>query len=101
MHSFEKLFALTGQELASRIEFVCSDMWRPHLEVIARHCPRALNILDRFHMVAKLNNALDEVRADEARRMLREGYRTFRIADLSLYHGLGRLPEPKLAHSFF
>ena len=32
------------------------------------------DILDRFHMVAKLNKALDEVRAGEARRMLREGY---------------------------
>jgi transposase len=49
-------------------------MWRPYLELIARHCPQALNILDRFHMVAKLNKALDEVRAGEARRMLREGY---------------------------
>ena len=29
------------------------------------------------------------------------GYRTFRIAELSLYHVLGRLPEPKLAHRFF
>ena len=29
------------------------------------------------------------------------GYRTFRIAELSMYHVLGRLPEPKLAHRFF
>ena len=28
-----------------------------------RHCPQALNILDRFHRVAKFNKALDEVRA--------------------------------------
>ena len=74
MHSFEKFFKLIGQELAGKIEFVCSDMWRPYLEIIARHCPQALNILDRFHMVAKLNKALDEVRASEARRMVREGY---------------------------
>jgi hypothetical protein len=37
------------------------------------HCPQALNILDRFHMLAKLSKALDEVRAGEARRMVREG----------------------------
>jgi hypothetical protein len=36
-------------------------MWRPYLEVIAKRCPQALNILDRFHMVAKLNKALDEL----------------------------------------
>jgi hypothetical protein len=29
------------------------------------------------------------------------GYRTFRIAELSLCHVLGKLPEPKLAHRFF
>ncbi len=49
-------------------------MCRPYLEIIARHYPQALNTLDRFHMVVKLNKALDEVRAGEARRMVREGY---------------------------
>ena len=73
-HSFEKFFALIGEQVAGKIEFVCSDMWRPYLRLIAKHCPQALNILDRFHLVAKLNKALDEVRASEARRMLREGY---------------------------
>ena len=73
MRSFEGFFTLIGQELAAKVEFVCSDMWRPYLEMIARHCPQALNILDRFHRVAKLNKALDEVRASEARRMASEG----------------------------
>jgi len=27
-------------------------------------------------------------------------YRTFRTAELSLHHVLGRLPEPKLVHRF-
>jgi transposase len=72
--SFEKFFVLIGRELAQKIEFVCSDMWRPYLDLIAKHCTQALNILDRFHVVAKLNVALDEVRASEARRMAREGY---------------------------
>ena len=72
--SFEGFFTRIGAQLAGKVEFVCSDMWRPYLEVIARHCPQALNILDRFHMVAKLNKALDEVRAGEARQMIRQGY---------------------------
>ncbi len=73
-HSFEQFFELIGQELAAKIEFVCSDMWQPYLDLIAKHCTAALNILDRFHVVAKLNLALDDVRATEARRMAREGY---------------------------
>jgi transposase len=59
--SFEKFFTLIGEQVAGKVEFVCSDTWRPYLEIIAKHCPQALNILDRFHMVAKLNKALDEV----------------------------------------
>jgi transposase len=38
----------------------------------------ALHILDRFHIVAKMNKALDEVRAEETRRMKREGRETHR-----------------------
>lgn len=72
--SFERFFTLIGQELAEQVEFVCSDMWKPYLELIAKHCTRALNILDRFHVVAKMNKAIDEVRAEEARRLVREGY---------------------------
>ena len=72
--TFEQFFTLIGHDLAAKIEFVCSDMWQPYLEIIARHCTQALNILDRFHVVAKLNLALDDVRAAEARRMAREGY---------------------------
>jgi transposase len=33
----------------------------------------ALHILDRFHIVAKMNNALNEVRARESRRIASEG----------------------------
>ena len=72
--SFQKFFDLIGQDLASKIEFVCSDMWKPYLNLIAKNCTNALNILDRFHIVAKLNKALDEVRASEARRLVKDGY---------------------------
>jgi len=72
--SFENFFALIGTELAAKVEFVCSDMWKPYLQLVAKHCPQALNILDRFHIVAKMNLALDDVRAAEARRMVRDGY---------------------------
>jgi len=72
--SFQQFFTLIGQELSEKIEFVVSDMWQPYLELIKRHCTRALNVLDRFHIVAKMNLALDEVRAAEARRMAQQGY---------------------------
>jgi transposase len=43
------------------------------LKVIREKCSEALHILDRFHIVAKMNKALDEVRAGESRRIASEG----------------------------
>jgi transposase len=73
IESFRGFFTLIGDELASKIVFVCSDMWQPYLKVIAQKCSQALHILDRFHIVAKMNQALDDVRAEESHRMMREG----------------------------
>ena len=72
IESFQGFFKVIG-ELASKIVFVCSDMWEPYLKVIREKCSEALHILDRFHIVAKMNKALDEVRAGESRRMASDG----------------------------
>src|ERR1700683_1793370 len=74
IESFPGFFTTIGAEITSKSVFVCSDMWEPYLKVIREKCSQALHILDRFHIVAKMNKALDEVRAGESRRMLREGY---------------------------
>ena len=74
MKTFRRFFDLLGEERSARIKFVCSDMWRPYLQVIHERCSSALHILDRFHIVAKMNEALNEVRAQEARRMKQDGY---------------------------
>ena len=72
--TFEGFFAMIGPELSAKIEFVCSEMWKPYLRVIREKCSQALHILDRFHIVAKVNEAVDDVRSAEAKRMLRDGY---------------------------
>ena len=69
VESFEKFFDRIGKPLSDGIAFVCSDMWKPYLRVIRERCPNAVNILDRFHIVAKMNDALNDVRAAEARRL--------------------------------
>src|SRR3979411_1021920 len=73
IESFRGFFAVIGDDLASKIVFVCSDMWQPYLKVIREKCSDALHILDRFHIQAKMNKALDQVRAEESGRMKREG----------------------------
>jgi transposase len=58
-----------GPEVIKGVRFVCSDMWRPYLNVIARHLGHALHILDRFHIVGHLNRGVDQVRRAEMTRL--------------------------------
>jgi transposase len=69
-----RFFKMLGRERTAAIQFICSDMWQPYLKVIAKKASQAIHILDRFHIVAKLNKALDEIRATEAKRLARQGY---------------------------
>ncbi len=72
--SLDGFFQMLGEERCAALKFVCSDMWKPYLDVIAERAGAAIHVLDRFHVMAKLNKALDEVRAEEAKRLVREGY---------------------------
>lgn len=65
-----------GRERTALLEFVCSDMWRPYLKVIRKKASQALNILDRFHIVKKLTEAVNKVRVEEVKRLRSEGYDT-------------------------
>ncbi len=69
-----RFFRTFGKERSGRLRFVCSDMWKPYLTVIAKKAGQAVHVLDRFHVMAKLNKAIDEVRAAEAKRLERDGY---------------------------
>jgi hypothetical protein len=73
IESFQGFFTTIGEQVTSKIVFVWSDMWEAYPKVIREKCSEALHILDRFHIVAKMHKALDEVRAEESRRMARCG----------------------------
>jgi transposase len=63
-----------GKERSQALKFVCSDMWKPYLKVIAKKAGTALNILDRFHIMAHIGKAIDEVRAQETKALKEKGY---------------------------
>jgi transposase len=67
-------FRMFGPVRSAALRFVCSDMWKPYLQVIAKKAGQAIHVLDRFHIMAKMNKAIDEVRAQEAKRLKRDGY---------------------------
>jgi len=61
-----RFFRWLGKERTALLRFVCSDMWKPYLKVIAKKAGAALHVLDRFHIMTHLNKAVDEVRRKEA-----------------------------------
>lgn len=69
-----KIFRSLGRERCENIKVVCSDMWKPYLKVIAKKLPNALNILDRFHIAKKLNEAVDQVRKEETKSLKQRGF---------------------------
>jgi transposase len=58
-----------GPEVVKGLRFVCSDMWKPYLKVIAAEAGQALHVLDRFHITTHLNQAVDQVRRAENSRL--------------------------------
>ena len=72
--SFLRFFRLLGKSRSKALTFVCSDMWKPYLKVIAKKAPQAIHVLDRFHIMQKLSKAIDEIRAAEAKRLKADGY---------------------------
>jgi transposase len=51
------------------IHYACCDMSRAYISTIKEYCPNATLVLDRFHIVKALNNAVDEVRKQEWRSL--------------------------------
>jgi transposase len=66
-------FSWFGQARCAMLRVVCSDMWKPYLKMIRRHAGHALNVLDKFHIVAHLHKAVDETRRRDAAELRRKG----------------------------
>jgi transposase len=69
-----RFFRWFGKAKSQQLKYICTDMWKPYLKVIAKKASQSLNILDRFHIMGHFGKALDQVRAGEARQMKADGY---------------------------
>lgn len=69
-----RFFRWFGKERSQALNFVCSDMWKPYLKVIAKKAGSAIHILDRFHIMAHISKAIDKVRAQESQELKDKGY---------------------------
>ena len=69
-----RFFRLFGKERSAELKFICSDMWNPYRRVIAKKAGGTIHVLDRFHIMAKMSKAIDEVRAKESKELVAKGY---------------------------
>ena len=58
-----------GPQVVAGLRFVCSDMWKPYLSVVASVAVQAVQAVDCFHVVMNLNKAVDQVRRQESGRL--------------------------------
>jgi transposase len=68
-----QFFRILGKERSAQLGFICSDLWKPYLKVVAQKAGQALHVLDRFHVVLNLNKAVDQVRAQEVKELKQKG----------------------------
>lgn len=85
----------------------CTQAMRSRIEPVKKFARTLRNhrdlLLNYFHARKQFSSGIVEGLNNKAKVTMRKayGYRTFRIAEVSLYHVLGKLPEPQLAHKFF
>jgi transposase len=72
--SLRGFFVMLSPEVRAGIRFVCSDMWKPYLNVISEQIEQAVHVLDRFHIMKNMGDAIDKVRRGETKRLERDGY---------------------------
>lgn len=70
---FRSFFDWLGPERCEKLKFVCSDMWKPYLRMIAEKADNAVNVLDRFHVMSHMSKAIDQIRAEETRELKAKG----------------------------
>ncbi len=71
--TLQVFFNRLGEERCEQIRFICSDMWKAYLRVIAERLPEALHILDRFHIRRNLSEAIDQIRRAETHALAKAG----------------------------
>ena len=58
-------FEFFGPERTAMLVGICCDMWPSYIEVIKAKAPQAALVLDKFHIVRQLTDAVDKVRRQE------------------------------------
>ncbi len=97
--SLDAYFRSQTQEDKSPIEAVCMDMCEPFSLSVRSILPdpESKIVLDRFHIAKHMVDAVNEVRKQEHRLLLREGYCTLTRSKYLWLFNEEKIPEDKKA----
>jgi len=85
------------------VRALCVDMWKPFLQSLREHLPRAAIVFDKFHVMRHVNAAVDETRRQEFFRQkgrLRAVVRGKRWLFLTRWSRLNRAKRGQLNEAF-
>src|SRR5580658_7130729 len=61
-----------GTRRCHSLRVICMDLWASYANLVREHAPQAQILFDRFHIVKYLNEAVEQVRRSEMRRLSRK-----------------------------
>jgi transposase len=70
--SMAQFYDWLGEKKSGKIEMAVMDMWKPFGNSARLHAPQAAILFDKFHVLRKLGEALDQVRRSEFSRLTGE-----------------------------
>jgi transposase len=71
--ALDEFFTLLGEDACNKIEVVATDQHEGYGASVRQFCPKATLVWDRFHLVQKFNDALNEDRREELAKIDPEG----------------------------
>jgi len=70
-------FDFLGPERSQGIRLAVMDMWKAFRNATTAHAPQAAILYDKFHVLRQLNDAMDQVRKAEYKRLTNRADRTY------------------------
>jgi transposase len=61
----DKFFDNMPKQQREKVNAVAMDMWDPYIKSIAKWCPQASIVFDKYHIVSNFNDVIDDVRRTE------------------------------------
>jgi len=95
LETIDKFFNTALSDYQKRhIKWASCDMSQAYITALEKHCPNATLVLDRFHIVKALNEAVDEVRKEQWRQAAPDERKSLKgLRWLLFRHSNTRKPE--------